>query len=49
MQEPGVATIISNYICNPINIRYLAWSAAILTFREVETKLDNQMFCKVFT
>ena len=27
----------------------LAWSAAILTFREVVRKLDNLTFCKVFT
>ena len=28
---------------------YIAWSAAILTFREVVRKLDNLTFCKIFT
>ena len=28
---------------------HLAWSAAILTFHEVDRTLDNLTFCKVFT
>ena len=30
-------------------IKYLAWSAAFLTFRELVRKIDNLTFCKVFS